>query len=151
MAAQPARPISGHVFKVSRKRGEQWYAKYRLPDGCQVQRRIGPHWTARTAPPDGYFTKTTAKAWLDDVLAQARRGELPGMVQTGKTFKSACDEWIEWKRDRGVKPSMLTDYELMMRRLKPGMEEIAGRGARLEAIATQDVERFRDELMADGV
>lgn len=151
MAAQPARPISGHVFKVSRKRGEQWYAKYRLPDGRQVQRRIGPHWTARSAAPDGYFTKTTAKAWLDHVLAQARRGELPGMVQTDKAFEATCDEWIEWKRDRGVKPSTLTDYEHMMRRIKPGMEGIAGRGARLEEVTTQDVERFRDELMAEGV
>jgi hypothetical protein len=41
MQRQATRAISGHVFKVERKRGAQWYAKYRLPDGRQVQRRIG--------------------------------------------------------------------------------------------------------------
>ena len=73
-----ARPVSGHVFKVERQRGAQWYAKYRLPDGRQVQRRIGPHWPNRnSAPPAGYFTKRTAQAWLDEVLVKARRGDLP--------------------------------------------------------------------------
>ncbi len=49
-ASQPThQPLSGHVFKVERKRGAQWYA-------------------LRTAPPAGYFTKASAHAWLDDTL-----------------------------------------------------------------------------------
>jgi integrase len=73
MQRQATRAISGHVFKVERKRGAQWYAKYLLPDGRQVQRRIGPHWTDRKIePPAGYYTKTTARGWLDEMLA--RRG-----------------------------------------------------------------------------
>src|SRR5436190_17719231 len=67
-----ARPVSGHVFRVERTRGPVWYAKYRLPDGRQIQRKLGPAWIARGRPPAGYFTKRTAEAWLDDVLAQAR-------------------------------------------------------------------------------
>ena len=35
-------PISGHVSRVEGKRGPAWYAKYRLPDGRQVKRKVGP-------------------------------------------------------------------------------------------------------------
>ena len=85
MALQPQRP-TGHVFRVDRKRGPVWYAKYRLPDGRQVQRKIGPTWTERGRPSDGYFTKHTAEDWLRRTLDEARRGTLPGMVKTGVTF-----------------------------------------------------------------
>jgi hypothetical protein len=145
------RPISGHVFRVSRKRGDQWYAKYRLPDGRQVQKRIGPHWSARSAPPDGHFTKRTAQGWLDDVTARARRGELPGMVQTGTTFASACDEWLQWKRDRGLKPSTIADYEHMMRRLKPAMADVAGAEAKLEDLIAADIEAFARGSLPAGL
>src|SRR4051795_2655691 len=88
----PDRPPSGHVFRVERKRGAQWYAKYRLPDGRQLQRRIGPAWTERGRPAAGYFTKRTAEDWLRDLLGEARRGTLPGLVKTGVTFSEAADE-----------------------------------------------------------
>ena len=42
---QLARTPSGRVFRVDRKRGPAWYAKYRLPDGRQVQRKVGPAWS----------------------------------------------------------------------------------------------------------
>ncbi|HEY1508535.1 MAG TPA: hypothetical protein VGF93_06010, partial [Solirubrobacteraceae bacterium] len=80
------RPPTGHVFRVERARGASWYAKYRLPDGRQVQKKLGPAWTQRGRPPAGYFTKRRAEAWLREVLDQARRGTLPGMVRTGATF-----------------------------------------------------------------
>jgi hypothetical protein len=53
MSEDPRRP-TGHVFRVERKRGPVWYAKYRLPDGRQVQRKLGPAWTQanRWAAPD---------------------------------------------------------------------------------------------------
>lgn len=53
----------------------------------QVQKKLGPAWTKRGRPEAGYFTKTTAEAWLDTTLADARRGELAGMVRTGASFK----------------------------------------------------------------
>jgi hypothetical protein len=89
-------PISGHVFRLDRRRGPQWYAEYRLPDGRQVQRRIGPAWTARGRPAAGYFTKRLAQAWLDETLARARRGTLPGMVRTGATVADATAEWLRY-------------------------------------------------------
>lgn len=78
---RPARAISGHVFRVEGKRRPIWRAKYRLPDGRQVQKTIGPVWSGRGRPPDGHFTKRTAEAWLRDVLRQAELGVLPGMVR----------------------------------------------------------------------
>ncbi len=75
--------VSGHVFRVVRSRGPVWYAKYRLPSGRQVQKKLGPAWTGRGRPAAGYFTKRTAEDWLRGVLDEARRGTLAGMVQTG--------------------------------------------------------------------
>jgi hypothetical protein len=74
---------SGHVFRVDRARGPVFYAKYRLPDGRQVQKKIGPAWAERGRPPEGYFTKRTAEVWLQDVLAQTRRGALRVVVRQG--------------------------------------------------------------------
>jgi integrase len=148
MQRQANRAISGHVFKVERKRGAQWYAKYRLPDGRQVQRRIGPHWTDRKIePPAGYFTKTTARAWLDETLAKARRGELPGMVRTGTTFAVACDDWLDYKRDRKIKLSTQIDYEHMVDRMK----KVLGDKVRLEEVTPEMVEGFRDALVAEDL
>jgi hypothetical protein len=72
----PDQPPSGHVYRVARKRGAVWYAKYRLPDGRQVKRRLGPAWSERQRPPAGYFTKRLAETWLRDTLDQAHRGTL---------------------------------------------------------------------------
>jgi hypothetical protein len=56
---------SGHVFLREGKRGSVWYAKYRLPDGRQVKKRIGPAATV---------SQRSAEAWLRGVLDEARRG-----------------------------------------------------------------------------
>jgi integrase len=99
------------VFRVERVRGPVWYAKYRLPDGRQVQRKLGPAWTERGRPPAGWFTKRTAEAWLREALDQARRGELPGQLRTGATFADAAAEWLRFiEEDRERKPSTLVDY-----------------------------------------
>lgn len=55
---------SGHVFRLDRARGPVWYAKYRLPDGRQVQKKLGPAWSERGRPPAGYVTKRQARRWL---------------------------------------------------------------------------------------
>lgn len=50
MADGPLQRPTGHVFRVERKHGAVWYAKYRLPDGRRVQRKIGPAWSGRGRP-----------------------------------------------------------------------------------------------------
>ena len=112
-------PISGHVFRVERRRGPVWYAKYRLPDGRQVQKKIGPAWTSRGRPQAGYFTKRTAQAWLDERLAKARSGELAGLVRTNVTFDEAAAEWLRYvEHERAVKPGTLEGYRIMVVTLK---------------------------------
>ena len=135
-----ARAPSGHVFRVDRARGPVWYAKYRLPDGRQVQRKLGPAWSERGRPPAAYFTKRTAEAALRAILADARRGVLPGMVVTGATFADAAAEYLRYvEHDRGVKPSTLRDYESIIRaHLLPAFGE-----ARLEDVTTSAIEQWR--------
>jgi integrase len=152
MTQQTRRAISGHVFKREGKRGGVWYAKYRLPDGRQVQTRIGPHWSGRKqAPPAGSYTKASARVWLDDTLAKARRGELPGMVRTGATFATACGEWLAYKRDRKVKLSTQIDYEHMVDRMKKVFGEKFGARVKLEDVTPEMVEGFRDALVAEDL
>ena len=116
-------PPSGHVFRREGQRGGVWYAKYRLPDGRQVQRRIGPAWSQRGRPAAGHYTKHTAEQWLADLLQQARRGELPGMVHTGATFADAAAEYLRWiEHDRQRKPSTLRGYRSIINaHLLPGV------------------------------
>ena len=130
---------SGHVFRVERKRGPQWYAKYRLQDGRQVQRRIGPAWTERGRPPAGYFTKRKADAWLRDLLDQARRGTLPGQVRTGVTFAEAAEEFLRHiEHDRERKPSTVTGYRALVRsQLLPTFGDKP-----IESITTSMIERW---------
>jgi integrase len=109
------RPPTGHVFRVERARGPVWYAKYRLPDGRQVQKKIGPAWTERGRPAAGYFTKRTAEEWLRQLLDEARRGTLPGMVRTGVTFADAAAEWLRYlEHDRLRKASTLAAYRALL-------------------------------------
>jgi transposase len=56
-----SRPPSGHVFRLERKRGAVWYAKYRLPDGRQVQRKIGQAWSERGRPPGRLLYKVRGR------------------------------------------------------------------------------------------
>ena len=137
--APASRPPSGHVFRVERTRGPVWYAKYRLPDGRQVQKKIGPAWSERGRPPAGFFTKRLAEEWLRDVLHQASRGTLVGQVQTGATFADAAAEWLRYiEVDRLRKPSTLEGYRVIVRsQLLPAFGEMP-----LESITTRAIERW---------
>lgn len=118
--SQEVAPIgfpSGHVFRVQRVRGPVWYARYRQPDGRQVQRRLGPAWTERGRPAAGYFTKRTAQARLREILEGSRRqaavsgGEQRPVV----TFAEAAAEWLRFiEEDRERKPSTLKDYRSVL-------------------------------------
>src|SRR3954468_2282999 len=144
LRAMPAlvRPVSGHVLRVERTRGPVWYAKYRLPDGRQIQRKLGPAWTARGRPAAGYFTKRTAEAWLGDVLAQGRRGELPGMVAPGATVADAAAEWLRWaEHDRACKPSTLSDYRHTADRIVADLGHL-----RIDDVTPELLERWRATL-----
>jgi integrase len=134
-----SRPPTGHVFRVERARGPVWYAKYRLPDGRQVQKKIGAAWTERGRPPAGHFTTRLAEAWLRDVLDQARRGTLPGMVRTGATFADAAADYLRYiEHDRGRKPSTVRGYRSAIEvHLLPAFGALP-----LENVTTEAIERW---------
>jgi integrase len=146
MAPLVPRSISGHVFRVERKSGPVWYAKYRLPDGRQVQKKLGPAWTERGRPAAGYFTKRTAEAWLREVLDEARRGVLVGLVRTGVRFAEAAEDyllWLEFERDR--KPSTLRGYRTIVRgHLLPAFGDVL-----LEDLTPERLERWAATLGSD--
>jgi integrase len=148
MEAHPARvnPVSGHVYKVKRRRGDQWYAKYREPDGRQVQRRIGPHWSKRTIPPAGYFTKRTAQAWLDAKLTELRSDGWKRLEESGATFADAAEHWYAYKENvEKLRASTLRDYRSALdSRILPSFADRT-----LEAVNTREIEEWRDELAAE--
>jgi integrase len=117
--------------------------KYRLPDGRQVQKKLGPAWTGRGRPPAGYLTKRLAEEQLRAVLDDARRGLLPGMVQTGAIFADAAAEFLRYaEHDRGCKPSTLRDYRSNLEaHLLPGFGEM-----RLEEITQAVIDHWRGSL-----
>ena len=113
-----------------------WYAKYRLPDGRQVQKKLGPALTDRGQPAVGYFTKRTAEAWLRKTLDEARRGVLPEMVMSGATFADAAAEWLRYiEHDRRRKPSTVPGYQMVVRsHLLPRFRRHSDRVDQVEAI-----------------
>src|SRR3954451_6761388 len=147
-AMRTLEPPTGHVFRRDGARRSTWYAKYRLPDGRQVQKRIGPAWTERGRPAAGHYTKRTAEAWLREVLDEARRGTLPGLVQTGATFADAAAEFLRYvEHDRSIKPSTLTDYRsIVSAHLVPAFGAM-----RVEEVTPEKIERWRATVAsADG-
>ena len=133
-------PVSGHVFRLDRRSGPVWYAKYRLPDGRQVQKRIEPASCRRSRPAPGFFTKRTAEAWLAEVLRDA---EVAGFVRGGVRFDEAARKWLRLAaEDRACKPTTVRDYRnTVERRLMPFFG-----GMRLDAITPQMIETWRASL-----
>ncbi|MDQ3630662.1 MAG: tyrosine-type recombinase/integrase, partial [Actinomycetota bacterium] len=139
----------GHVRLVKRARGSKWYAKYRLPDGRQVQKLLGPAWSERGRPPGGHYTRKTAEAELRRLLTDVERGTLAGaQTRTGKSFADACAEWLRYvELEKQRAPSTLRDYRNTVEcYLKPEF----GKDASLEAITTERVDAFRERMLDEG-
>ncbi len=143
MVDPEVRPPSGHVFRVERARGPAWYAKYRLPDGRQVQKKLGPAWSDRGRPPAGYFTKRLAEEWLRETLHEARRGTLVIQQLSGASFADAAAEWLRYVEiDRQRKPSTVAGYKWIVgSQLLPAFGEMP-----LEAVTTPVIERWMSSL-----
>ncbi len=136
---------SGHVFRVERRQGPVWYAKYRLPDGQQVKKRIGPAWTGRGRPRAGYLTKRAAEEWLRETLDEARERAQAGAKQLDATFAEAAREWLRYvEHDRACKPSTLRSYRSSLEaHLLPAFGRLA-----LHEITPAHIERWRSGLTA---
>ena len=156
---RPRRP-TGHVFRLERVRGSSWWAKYRLPDGTQVKRKIGPVWEGRGRPPTGFFTKRLAEAWLRDTLDDvyrawssgraglSTRDRRPGATlgapgSLGVTFAQAAAEFLRFSaEERECKPSTLRAYRNMIDvYLIPAFGSMD-----LQDVTVQEIERWRSQL-----
>lgn len=145
---QPSRNVSGHVRLAKRKRGDQWYAKYRLPDGRQVQKKLGPAWSGPGRPPEGYVTKRAAEEALAAILTDARRGLMGGAVSAGATFADAATEYLRYVGDvRQIDAATLADYRGVIRGYL--LDEF-GRETTLDEITADRIESYRDRLMEEG-
>jgi integrase len=136
---------SGYVFRLEKTRGSSWWAKYRLPDGTQVKRKIGPAWAGRGRPVSGYFTKRLAEDWLHDRLEELRQSEVgvptaASPARVSVTFAEAAAEYLRFsEEDRGCKPSTVRNYRNAIRvHLLPVFGEMV-----LEEITVQEIERWR--------
>jgi integrase len=135
---------TGYVRTIDRKDGPVLYAKLKLPDGTQPQRRLGRLWAKRSAPPAGYLTMSQAQARLTAML----EGDDPfvNLAPTRVSFGALCAEWLDYiEHDRKRKPSTVRDYRNTVRKmLIPGF----GESTPIEDITTADVEHYRTDLVA---
>ena len=134
---------TGSVFRRDGARRPEWYARYRLADGRQVQKPIGPAWTERGRPTNGYFTKRTAEAWLRERLHEASRAPVGRGAAAGITFADAAAEWLRFiEEDRERKPSTLVDYRSALKaHLLPAFGDQL-----LEKISAEQIDAWRRSL-----
>ena len=138
--------VSGHVFIKPRQRGDQWYAKYRLPSGRQRQKRLGPAWTGRGRPPAGYLTKRTAEAELAALLTDARRGAGPA-YESGATFSDAAAEYLRYVEEvRQIDPGTVADY----RGVIEGYLRAEFGDTPLDVVTPDAIDAYKERLIADG-
>ncbi len=138
--------VTGHVYLVERKHGAKWYAKYRLPDGRQVQKALGPAWTERGRRPNGSYTRRTAEAELRRILADAESGTLAGARRTGATFGDVAAEWLRYiEQDRKRRPSTIQGYRSVLNaRLLPEFGEMP-----VESISADMIDDYRERLVRE--
>ena len=140
--------ISGHVRLVERKRGPKWYAYWRVGPRSKDQRKkmLGPAWTEKGRPPEGYFTRKTAQAWLDARLTDERRGngERP---ESGATFNDAADEYLRFVTDvRKVDRVTARDY----RGVIDGYLRDEFGDSPVEQITPDAIDAYKERLIAGG-
>ncbi|MFZ2114010.1 MAG: tyrosine-type recombinase/integrase [Solirubrobacteraceae bacterium] len=141
----PHASVSGHLWLYEGKRRSTWCAKWRDHQG-QHEKRLGPASTGKGSPPPGFLREREANVLLDEILVDARRGQLL-QQRTGLTLKDIAEEWYERGRfERDWSASTQIDYRSVLdAHLLPRF------GAqRIEAITTEEIERWRDDLATDS-
>lgn len=137
--------ISGHVFLYEGKRRTTWCAKWRDQRG-QHEKRLGPAWTGKGRPPSGFLREREARAMLQEILVEARRG-IARQERTGVTFRDVAEEWFERGQfERDWSASTRIDYRSVLdAHLLPEFGT-----KRIETITALQIERWRNALAHDG-
>ena len=140
---------SGFVRVVDLKGGPAYYAQLRLPDGRRIQRKLGWVWAKRSRPPDRYLTRAQAEARLQAILSGKDESvQIKPQPGSEVTFGMAAAEWMRYvKHDRKRRPSTVQDYR---RELKQRLIPEFGEDTPLTEITTDDVDAFRERMLAEG-
>ena len=131
----------GSLVVTSRRDGPVYEAKWRRK-GRQVKRVVGPAWLERDGDgwrprrgrvPEGSYDERRATVRMAQMIAeheQSERAVEAGEIerrQRGATFREVAAEWLEHlQRERGAKPSTLSDYRYML--AEPGTPHRRGKG-----------------------
>jgi hypothetical protein len=141
--------VSGSVYLRKRKRGDQWFARYRI-DGRRFNRKLGPAWKEKGRPPAGFYTERKAQEALQAILTDARRGKLaiPDPVRDARTYSDAVEEWLRYvEHERGNSPNTVYDYRRTAeKRLVPEF----GKDTELGSITTERIDEYRERLLTEG-
>ena len=134
---------TGALVVVARSDGPVYEAKWRR-GGRQVKRRVGPAWLERGAGgkdwrprrgrmPAGFLDEKRATVRMAELIAEHEQRERAieagerERQEHGVTFRVVATEWLEYlERERGAKPSTLSDYSYML--AEPGTPHRRGKG-----------------------
>jgi integrase len=170
---------TGALVVVERLGGAFYEAKWRR-DGKQVKRRVGPAWLEREPgngegwrprrgrTPAGHFDEKRATVRMAELIAEHHEKERAIEAgererrERGPTFREVASGWLEHlERERGAKPSTLSDYHYML--AEPGTPHRRGSGKSpglvmkalgdrpAEKITMKEISTFLRELDATGV
>ena len=131
----------GSLVVTGRRDGPVYEAKWRRK-GRQLKRVVGPAWLERDRDgwrprrgrvPEGSYDERRATVRMAQMIAeheQAERAIEAGEIECrrrGASFREVAAEWLEHlERERGAKPSTLSDYRYML--AEPGTPHRRGRG-----------------------
>jgi integrase len=137
--------ISGHALLVKRKRGDKWYAKWRVGER-QHKRLLGPAWKEKGRPAEGYFTRRLAQAEVRKILHAEETGN-GRPKQTGATFDDAATEYLRYVEDvRRVDAVTVGDYRGVVEGyLRAEFGEVP-----LEQITPDAIDTYKERLIAEG-
>jgi integrase len=134
---------TGYVRTIQRREGPVFYAKLKLADGTQPQRRLGRAWLKRSRPPEGFLTPGQADARLQEMLD----GKDPSVniAPSNITLGMACAEYLHYaKHDKRCAPSTVKAY---LSHVDSKILPWFGKETPVEEIATDRVEALRDDLL----
>jgi integrase len=134
MAEQQA---TGHVKLIERKRGPQFYAKYRV-NGQQTTKLIGPAWLKRARPPEGSFTRAMAEVELYRLMDEA--SSQPSSNGT-VTFGDACTEWLRYLAEE--KPTAATTLRHNHSAVNSRLCPFFGEDTPIGSVTTERIDAYR--------
>lgn len=137
--------VTGHLKVYQRKRGPQYYLRWRDAEGRPHKKRLGPAWTKNGRPPKGHYTKSEAEAALRKKLVEVEEQE-PARGER-VTFKTATEEFLRYLRKvRQVDQNTIRDYESVING-EDYLLDYFGRETPVEEIDADWIEKYRDGLM----